>query len=72
MSKMLENHVHDSLMTYLASHKLLYSTQYGFRFNHSFEGGLLQIVNKFLEAIDNSQIIRDLFHVYLNMFEVQI
>ena len=54
---MLEKHVHDSLMTYLTSHKLLHSTQLGFRPNHSCETALLQMINKFLEAINNSQII---------------
>ena len=54
---MLEKHVHDSLMTYLTSHKLLYSTQSGFRPNHFSETALLQMINKFLEAINNSQII---------------
>ena len=57
ISKMLEKHVHDSLMTYLTSHKLLHSTQSGFRPNYSCETALLQMINKFLEAINNSQII---------------
>ena len=52
ISIMLEKHVHDSLMTYLTSHKLLHSTQSGFRPNHSCERAFLQMVNKFLEAIN--------------------
>ena len=55
--KMLEKHVHDSLRTYLTPYKLLHSTQSGFRPNHSCETTLLQMINKFLEAINNSQMI---------------
>ena len=34
ISKLLGKHKNDSLMTYLTSHKLLHSTQPGFRANH--------------------------------------
>ena len=44
-------------MTYLISHKLLHSTQSGVIPNHLCETALLGVLNKFIEAIDNSQII---------------
>ena len=42
-------------MTYLTSHKLLHSTQLGFRPNNSCKTALLQMFNKFLEAMNNNQ-----------------
>ena len=44
-------------MTYLTSNKLLHSTQSGFKPNYSCETALLQMINKFKEAINSSQII---------------
>ena len=52
VSKLLEKHVHDSLMVYV-----LHSTQSGFRPNHSCETSLLQMINTWLDAINNSQMI---------------
>ena len=57
MSKLLEKHVLDSLMAYLSSDSLLHSTKSGFRPNHSRETPLLQVINKWLDAINNSQMI---------------
>ena len=57
VSKLLEKHVHDSLMAYLFSNSLLHSTQSGFRPNHSCETSLLQMINKWLDAINSSQMI---------------
>ena len=56
-SKLLEKHVHDSLMVYLSSNSLLHSTPTGFRPNHSCETSLLQMINKWLDAINSSQMI---------------
>ena len=57
LSKLLEKHVHGSLMTFLISHNALHSTQSGFRLNHSCETALLQMINEFHEGINNGQII---------------
>ena len=56
LSKLLEKHVHDSLMSFLILHNVLHSTQPSFRPNHSCETALLQMINKFHEAINNGQI----------------
>ena len=57
VSKLLEKHVHDSLMAYLSSNSLSHSTQSGFWPNHSCETSLLQMINKWLDAINSSQMI---------------
>ena len=57
LSKLLEKHVHDTFMSFLISHNALHSTQSGFRPNHSCETALLQMINKFHEAINNGKII---------------
>ena len=44
-------------MFYLASNNLLHSTQSGFRPNDSCKTALLQLTNKCLDAINNSQMI---------------
>ena len=44
-------------MAYLTSNSLLHSTQSGFRPNHSCETSLLQMINTWLDAINNSQMI---------------
>ena len=57
ISKLLEKHVHDSLMSFMISYNVLHSTQSGFRPNYSCETALLQMINKFHQAINNGQII---------------
>ena len=57
VSKLLEKHVHDSLLAYFSSNSLLHSSQSGFQPNHSCETSLLQMINKWLDAINSSQMI---------------
>ncbi len=57
ISKILEKHVHDSLMDYLILYRLLHKTQSGFRPKHSCETALLRMINKWLDAINNGSLI---------------
>ena len=57
LSKVLEKHVHDSLSNFLHQHELLYRTQSGFRAGRSCETALVNMVDSWLNAIDNSKLI---------------
>lgn len=57
LSKILEKHIHDSLMDFLIHFKLLHKTQSGFRPNHSCETALLGMINSWLEAINSGTMI---------------
>lgn len=57
LSKLLEKHVHDSIMTYLNHYKLIAQAQSGFRKNHSCETALVHIIDKWLQAINDGCIV---------------
>ncbi|MEW8546816.1 MAG: reverse transcriptase family protein [Candidatus Thiodiazotropha sp.] len=57
LSKVLEKHVHDSLSKFLQQHELLHRTQSGFRAGHSCETALVNMIDSWLNAIDNSKLI---------------
>ena len=61
LSKILERHVSDHLKLYLNSHKLLYDRQSGFRNNHSCETALTAIIDDWITAIDNNEIVGTVF-----------
>ena len=57
MSKVLEKHVHDSLSEFLHDFNLLHKTQSGFRSQHSCETALVNMIDSWLNAIDNGKMI---------------
>ena len=57
LSKVLGKHVHESLSDYLHQHKLLHKTQSGFRAQHSCETALVNMIDIWLNAIDNGKMI---------------
>ena len=57
LSKILERHVHISLMNYLNEHNLLHPTQSGLRSAHSCETALVNMIDRWLHSLDNGQLI---------------
>ena len=57
LSKILEKHVHDSLMEFLNCHELLHKTQSGFRQKHKCETALTYMIDSWLKAINDDDIV---------------
>ena len=57
LSKILERHVHISLMNYLNEYNLLHPTQSGFRSAHSCETAFVNMIDRWLQSMDNGQLI---------------
>ena len=57
LSKVLEKHVHESFYDYLHAFQLLHKTQSGFRSQHSCETALVNMIDSWLNAIDNGKMI---------------
>ena len=57
LSKVLERHVSDSLTMYLNENDLLHKTQSGFRSHHSCETALNHMIDSWLNAIDDGNMI---------------
>ena len=61
VSKVLERHIKKHLINFLTKYKLIYSHQSGFRENHSCQTALTAMVERWLEAIDNGDIVGAVF-----------
>lgn len=70
LSKVIEKHAHDSLLSYLESYKLIHNTQSGFRPNHSCETALLYMIDKWLQAIDKGDLVGVIFVDFRKAFDL--
>ena len=57
LSKVLEKHVHESLSDFLHEYNLLHKTQSGFRTQHSCETALVNMIDSWLNALDNGKMV---------------
>ncbi|MEW8547257.1 MAG: reverse transcriptase family protein [Candidatus Thiodiazotropha sp.] len=57
LSKVLEKHVHECLSNFLHEHNLLHKTQSGFRSHHSCETALIHMIDSWLDAMDNGNMV---------------
>ena len=70
LSKLFEKHVHDGLINFLESYKLLHDTQSGFRRNHSCETALIHMVEKWLKALDKGELVGVIFVDFRKAFDL--
>ena len=70
LSKLIEKHVHDSLTGFLNYHSLLYENQSGFRTKHSCETALVNMVSKWLQALNNGDLIGVLLVDFRKAFDL--
>lgn len=61
LSKPLEKHIHNHLVTYLESNNLFHQLQSGFRSHHSCSTALARLSNSWLTAVNHSEVSADVF-----------
>ena len=61
ISKLIEKHITKHLFGFLNKHKLLHKSQSGFRKHHSCNTALINLVDKWLNAVDKGAIIGAIF-----------
>ena len=61
MSKLFEKVIYNQLYTYFQDFKLFYSSQYGFRTNHSTELAVLEIIDNIILEMDKGEIPFNIF-----------
>ena len=56
ISKVIEKHISRHMHQYLAKYNLLHDAQSGFRSNHSCQSALVNIIDKWIEEINNGNV----------------
>ena len=56
VSKIVEKEVHGKIYSFVVEHNLLHPSQHGFRQKRSTQSALLNVVDQWLENMDNSEI----------------
>ena len=70
ISKLLEKHIHDSLIAFLTRYQLLHKNQSGFRPNHSCETALIGMVCKWLDSINRGSLIGSVMIDFKKAFDL--
>jgi len=70
LSKLIEKHVSIHLYEFLNSHNLITSRQSGFRAKHSCETALHQMLNEWLDCINNKESVGILFIDFCKAFDL--
>ena len=70
LSKIIEKHVSDNLKQYLETNDLLHVHQSGFRSNHSCETAFSVIIDNWIEAINNNNIVGTIFLDFTKAFDL--
>ena len=70
LSKPIEKHIHKHLLSYLNEHNLIHPLQSGFRPNHSCHTSLTNLVDNWLPAINNSDVVGSVFLDFEKAFDM--
>lgn len=70
LSKLLEKHVHDSFLNYLNTYDLIHDNQSGFRQNHSCETALVSLIDKWLKALDQGEMVGTIMVDFRKAFDL--
>ena len=71
LSKIFENHIHQTLYNYMTNNDFLYNLQSGFRRLHSSETALIRLIDQLLSDMDKDQVSGLVFVDYKKAFDLR-